>query len=280
VHADQIAPWVKLAGTTGDGRLILDGTASGILRGAKGAALRAEGKLDFQSVHLSNVSVASGHAGYAFENIGQSGWPRGHANMQFTALEANGTKLRAVAANARVDGGQPPHISIAVVIRDENNNDNRLMAKVVYRPDQIAGSLDQLILVLPDGAWHLAHPAQFTRDQHHMTIERFAFANGVRYLTLDASFAPAAAQNVALRARHRSCGAEAADAAGGTNRRRPFRGNFDNRNIDRAIDRGKSEHKWPGDEFPKAGRSEYDDQLQTVNSRTGCDTPSGSKPSA
>src|SRR6266851_497669 len=139
VHADQIAPWVKLTGTTGDGRLILDGTASGILRGAKGAALRAEGKLDFQSVHLSNVSVASGHAGYAFENIGQSGWPRGHANMQFTALEANRTKLRAVAANARVDGGQPPHISIAVVIRDENNNDNRLMATVVYRPDQIAG---------------------------------------------------------------------------------------------------------------------------------------------
>src|SRR5229473_3518516 len=123
------------------------------------------------------------------------------AKMQFTALEANGTKLRAVAVNARVDGGQPPHISIAVVIRDENNNDNRLMATVVYRPDQIAGSLDQLILVLPDGAWHLAHPAQFTRDQHHMTIERFAFANGVRYLTLDASFAPAAAQNVALRAR-------------------------------------------------------------------------------
>src|SRR6266481_2257892 len=248
VHADQIAPWVKLAGTTGDGRLILDGTASGILRGAKGAALRAEGKLDFQSVHLSNVSVASGHAGYAFENIGQSGWPRGHANMQFTALEANGTKLRAVAANARVDGGQPPHISIAVVIRDENNNDNRLMATVVYRPDQIAGSLDQLILVLPDGAWHLAHPAQFTRDEHHITVERFAFANGVRYLTLDASFAPAAAQNVALRAR--------------------------------AIDLGKSERKWPGDEFPEAGRSEFNDELQTVNSGTGCDTPSGSKPSA
>ena len=41
VRADQIAPWLKLAGTTGNGRLILDGTASGILRGAKGAALRA-----------------------------------------------------------------------------------------------------------------------------------------------------------------------------------------------------------------------------------------------
>src|SRR6266851_4800159 len=116
--------------------------------------------------------------------------------------------------------------------------------------------------------------------QHHMTIERFAFANGVRYLTLDASFAPGAAQNVALRARHRSCGAEAADAAGATNRRRPFRGNFDNRNIDRAIDRSKSERKWPGDEFPKAGRSECEDELQTVNSGTGRDAPSGSKPSA
>ena len=39
VRADQINPWLKLAGTTGDGRLILDGTASGMLRGAKGAAL-------------------------------------------------------------------------------------------------------------------------------------------------------------------------------------------------------------------------------------------------
>jgi hypothetical protein len=201
--------------------------------------------------------------------------------MQFTALEASGTKLRAVAANARVDGGQPPHISVAVVVRDENNNDNRLTATVVYRPDQIAGSLDQLILVLPDGAWHLAHPAQFTRAEHYITVERLALANGVRYLTLEASIAPAAAQNVALRARAidlavlRQLMPQGQQIAGDLSAEILITGN-----IDRAIDRGKSEHKWPGDEFPKAGRSEYDDQLQTVNSRTGCDTPSGSKPSA
>src|SRR5713101_3731836 len=113
VRADQIAPWIKLAGTTGDGRLILHGAASGILRGAKGAALRAQGRMDLQSVHLSNLSVASAHASYNFERIGQSGWPRGGANTQFTALEADGTKLRAVAAQLRMDGGQPPHVSIA-----------------------------------------------------------------------------------------------------------------------------------------------------------------------
>ncbi len=200
-RTDQIAPWLKLAGMTGNGRLILDGTASGILRGAKGAALRAQGKVDLQSLHLSNVSVASGHAGYAFENIGQSGWPRGGANTQFTALETNGTKLRAVAANVRMDGGQPPRISIAMVVRDERNDDNRLAATVVYRPNQIAGSLDQLQLVLPDGAWHLAHAAQLTKDEHHIALEHFALANGVRYLTLDASIATAGAQNVALHAR-------------------------------------------------------------------------------
>jgi autotransporter translocation and assembly factor TamB len=114
--------------------------------------------------------------------------------------DLSGTE-RAVAANARMDGGQAPHISIAMVARDENNNDNRLAATVVYRPNQITGSLDQLILVLPDGTWHLTQPAQFTKDQHHIAVERFALANGVRHLTLDASIASAGAKKVALHAR-------------------------------------------------------------------------------
>ena len=201
VHADQITPWLKLAGTTGDGRLILDGTASGILRSAKGAALRAQGRMDLHSVRLSNLSVASGHASYNFERIGQSGWPRGGVNTQFTALEANGIKLRALGAHAQMDGGRPPHISIAMVVHDENNNANRLAATVVYQPNQIAGSLNQLILVLPDGTWHLAQPAQFTKDEHHIAVKRFALANGARHLTLDASIAPGGAQKVALHAR-------------------------------------------------------------------------------
>jgi autotransporter translocation and assembly factor TamB len=201
VRADQIAPWLRLAGTTGNGRLILDGTASGVLRGAKGAALRAQGKLDLQSVHLSNLSLASGHASYNFDRIGQSGWPRGGTDTQLTALEANGTKLRAVVAHARMDGGQPPHIGIAMVVRDENNNANRLAATVVYKPNQIVGSLDQLIVELPDGTWHLAQPAQFTKDEHHIAVQGFALTNGVRRLTLDASIASAGAQKVALHAR-------------------------------------------------------------------------------
>jgi autotransporter translocation and assembly factor TamB len=201
VHADQITPWLKLAGTTGDGRLILDGTASGILRSAKGPALRAQGKMDLQSAHLSNLSVASGHASYNFEKIGRSGWPRGGVNTQFTALEANEIQLRAIAAHAQINGGRPPHISIVMVVHDENNNANRLAATVVYQPNQIAGSLDQLILVLPDGTWHLAQPAQFIKDEHHIAVERFALANGARHLTLNASIAPAEAQKVALHAR-------------------------------------------------------------------------------
>jgi len=201
VRADQITPWLKLAGTTGDGRLILDGTASGILRGAKGAALRVQGMMDLRSVHLPNLSVASGRASYNFERIGQSGWPRGGANTQFTAAEANGIKLRTIDAHAQIDGGRPPCITIAMVLHDENNNANRLAATVVYQLNQIAGSLDQLILVLPDGTWHLAQPAQFTKDENHIAVERFALANGARRLTLEASIAPTGAQKVVLHAR-------------------------------------------------------------------------------
>ena len=201
VRADQIAPWLKLAGTTGDGRLILYGNSSGTLRSTKGAALRAQGKLDLESAHFSNLSIAGGHASYDLDRIGKSAWPRGSVNAQFTALEANGTKLRTVAANARMDGGPPPHISVAMVIHDVNNNTDRLAATIVYRPNQIAGSLDQLILILPDGTWDLARPAQFTKDEHQIAVEHFALANGARSVTLDASIEPARAQKVTLHAR-------------------------------------------------------------------------------
>src|SRR5260370_310354 len=88
-----------------------------------------------------------------------------------------------------------------MMVRDENNNANRLAATVVYKPHQIEGSLDQLILALPDGTWGLSQPAQFTKDEHHIAVEHFALANDVRYVTLDASIAPAGAQKVALHAR-------------------------------------------------------------------------------
>ena len=201
LRAKQIAPWLRLTGTTGNGRLTLNGTASGVLRGSSGAALHAQGKLDLQSVHLSNLSMASGHADYNFDRIGQSGWPRGSADTQLIALEANGTKLRAVTAHARIDGEQSHHIDIAVAARDENNNTNRLAATLVFQPHQIAGKISQLILALPDGTWELAEPAQFSKDEHRITVEHFALVNGVRHVTLDASIAPAHAQKVVLRAR-------------------------------------------------------------------------------
>jgi autotransporter translocation and assembly factor TamB len=201
VRAGRIAPWLKLAGTNGDGSLILDGSVSGSLRGAKGPALRAAGNLDLQSVRLSKVSAASGHASYDFQGIGQRGWPRGDANADFIALEANGIKLRAVAADARIGGGPSPHLAVAMTIRDENNNLNRLAGTVAYQSNRIAGSLDRLVLMLPDGAWHLTQPARFTKDKRHVAVSDFALENGFRQLTLDADIAFAGAQKVALHAR-------------------------------------------------------------------------------
>jgi autotransporter translocation and assembly factor TamB len=201
VRVAQIAPWLRLAGTTGDGSLFLDGDASGVLRGAKGVALRAQGKMHLQSVHLSSLNVASGNASYDFDNVGQRGGPRGEANTQLTALEANGTKLRAVAAHARIDGGQSPHLKIAMLANDQNNNANRLATTIVYGPNRIVGSLDQLILVLPGGTWDLAQPAQFKKDGNHIAVEHFALINGARRIALDASIVPARAQNLTLHAR-------------------------------------------------------------------------------
>jgi autotransporter translocation and assembly factor TamB len=201
VRASHIAPWLRLAGTTGDGRLNVDGTAVGTLRGPKGAVLRAQGKMGFQSVHITNLSLGNGSATYNFEGIGEKRWPWGDAEAQFTALQANGMKLRSVATHLRIDRGQPSRIRMAMEFRDDKNNAGGLAATAVYLPNQIVGSLDRLFLPLSDGTWRLQHAANFTKDQHHVSIQHFALANGARQLTLDASFAPAGAQAVALHAR-------------------------------------------------------------------------------
>jgi autotransporter translocation and assembly factor TamB len=201
VRASHIAPWLRLAGSTGDGGVNLDGVAVGTLRGPKGAALRAQGKMAFESVHITNLSVANGHAAYNLEGIGEKRWPWGDADAELTALQANGMKLRSVATHLRIDQGQPPHIRMAMELHDDKNNPGGLAATVVYLPNKIVGQLDRLFLVLSDGTWQLQHAANFTKDQHHVSIEHFALVNGERQLTLDASFAPAGAQAVALHAR-------------------------------------------------------------------------------
>ena len=201
VRADRIAPWLKLAGTTGEGSLTLDGTASGTLRGAKGAALRARGRMDLRSVRLSKLSAASGHASYDFKGIGSNGWPQGDANAEFIAFEANGIKLRTVAAHVRIDGGQPPRLYIAMTARDQNDHPDSFAATLEYQPDRIAGSLDRLSLTLPDGTWHLTRSARFTKDARHIALSGFALASGARELTLDADVGSTGVQKVALRAR-------------------------------------------------------------------------------
>ncbi len=201
VHADQLAPWLKLAGTAGDGRLSLIGTAAGALRGMGDMSLRVQGKLAFQSLHLPNLSIAGGDAAYNFEEIGQTGWPSGDVNTQMTALETSGIKLRALSARVQLDRGPPSRVRMAVVVHDRKDVADRLSATIFRRPDRITGSLDQALLVLPDGTWHLERPAQFTKDQHHFAIEGFALANRDRRLAVDASIEPARAQSIALHAR-------------------------------------------------------------------------------
>jgi autotransporter translocation and assembly factor TamB len=201
VRASHIAPWLQLAGAPGDGRLDLDGIAVGTLRGPKGVALRAQGRMTFQSVHITNLRVANGDAVYDFKGIGERRWPWGDADVRLIALQTNGMKLRSLATHLQMDRGPPSRIGLTMELRDDRNNASGLEATVVYLPNQIVGRLDRLSLLLSDGTWQLQHAANFKRDQHQISIAHFAIANGARQLTFDASFAPSGSQAVALHAR-------------------------------------------------------------------------------
>ena len=201
VRADHLAPWLKLAHTAGDGNMSLDGSVGGALRTVNGPDLHAQGAVDFQAVHLASLRTANVRIDYDFARIGQPGWPRGAASAQLTALEVNRINLRALSAQVRTTGGQPAQTKIVLGLRDNQNNSDHVEATLVYFPHRITGKLEQLLVVLPDGTWRLAHAAGFARDERHVALEHFMLINGARQLTLDASLAATGAQAVALHAR-------------------------------------------------------------------------------
>ena len=187
VRAEQIAPWLKLLAMTGDGRLSVDGTATGTMRGAQGPMLGAQGTIDIQSAHLSNVRVGTLHAKFNFDRIKQGSWPRGDVTVQAVAVAANRTKLRTVDADAQLHDGTPARLELAIRAHDEKNRVDRLTTNINYQRNRIVGRLDELTLAVQNGTWHLVQRAQFTKDGDHIAIEQFALASGGRQVTLQAA---------------------------------------------------------------------------------------------
>ncbi|MGH7934893.1 MAG: translocation/assembly module TamB domain-containing protein, partial [Candidatus Binataceae bacterium] len=189
----SLAPWLKLAGLDGDGTLAVSGTASGRL-----GDLRTKGTLTADKLHAGNESVARAQVSYDVSGIGQT-TPNGTLAAELDDVAA-GIRLRRLDARLKVGRGTPVPVNVALTAEDGAGRRDALTADFGWQSRMIAGRLIVVELALPDGAWRLEAPADFSENAHRVTLTAFRLRNGDRTLALDGSLAWKGAQNFVLHA--------------------------------------------------------------------------------
>ncbi|HZP44815.1 MAG TPA: translocation/assembly module TamB [Candidatus Binataceae bacterium] len=201
VYAPRLDPLARLAKISAQGTLNLQGNARGVLRGKSGPSFDTGGKLTVRAIHVASIAVENGNLDYRLHGIGAPGWPAGEVVTQLNAVVINTIKFPGISAHLRTSGGDAPRSVISLVVRDHNNHVNEVHSSIDYSSQGIRGELSRVRLVLADGIWQLASPAQFVNNSHQAAIQRFVLINGVRQLSIDANLASSGEQSAVVHVR-------------------------------------------------------------------------------
>jgi hypothetical protein len=176
VRAQNLSPWLALAGLKGKGALDLDGTAEGDL------ALRVDGKLSVAHIEVGANAVQAGSLSYQFAEVG-SPQPRGHVTVQANGVQV-GTSLKSVRANFDLAGLQPAVVQADVNVEDSASRVHHVKTQVQYATETADVLIQELALQSPSGT-------RQAPQQPHLVLANIRHSN--------VSFSHAA-QTTALRA--------------------------------------------------------------------------------
>jgi autotransporter translocation and assembly factor TamB len=194
LQSATLAPWLKLANLTGDGRLLGNGTVAG-----KIGELRAQGTLDGQSLRYGGSTIDRAHATYDLAGVGH-GIPHGAVALALTDVSAP-VKLRSLDADIHIGRGQPVPLTVRLEAADLQNRHDLLAAHVRYRPALVEGRLERVALAMPDGVWRMLAPTPFSKNARSFSIGNLRMRNGRRELALNGNVAMRGSQHLTLTAR-------------------------------------------------------------------------------
>jgi autotransporter translocation and assembly factor TamB len=197
VAAQDLSPWLTLAGQQGEGTLRLEGTAAGTL-----TALQVKGDATLSELRSPTYALQTGEISYAFTQLG-SERAQGHVTGEFTDLEA-GVSWRTATLNLTLTDTQPAVVQTELIARDEQDRTQRLTTELRYQPERWVMLLKDLTLRLPSGTWSNSGPARFTVHNKTLTVDNFLLRQANSTISADGSLALQGRQNFQVEARRLS----------------------------------------------------------------------------
>jgi autotransporter translocation and assembly factor TamB len=173
LRSKNIAPWLELADLKGNGRLNIDGTASGRFE-----ALNVEGKANVADFQLSGYSLQRGAVSWTLAQVGS---PQLRGNIKASANDVNAAiRLKTVDANVAVQGLEPIEVDANVSAQDQEKQVHRLKAHLQYLPERLNVLLQELALQLPNGAWRMPQQARVVVRGKTMTVDDLLLQSGAQ----------------------------------------------------------------------------------------------------
>ena len=167
VQSKNLAPWLALAGITGEGAVNLSGTAGGTL-----TALSLEGKVSLAKFAVGTNSLQTGAVTYTLADVG-SPQPRGHVTAALNGLRA-GLRLRTVNAEVALAGLHPAEVQVEVTAQDEGSRTHHLKTQTHYDSARLEVLIQALALQLPTGTWRTPQQPQLVLRDDALSIENFS----------------------------------------------------------------------------------------------------------
>ncbi|HKA52507.1 MAG TPA: translocation/assembly module TamB domain-containing protein [Candidatus Binatia bacterium] len=167
IQGKNLAPWLALAGLSGEGGINISGTAGGAL-----TALSLEGKVLLSHLTVGANSLQSGAATYTLTAVG-SPQPRGHITAALTDLQA-GLRLRAVNAAVTFTGLQPAEVQTVVTAQDGWLRTHKVKAQARYDSALTDVLLQELALQLPGGTWRAPRQSRLLLRNGTLSVADFS----------------------------------------------------------------------------------------------------------
>lgn len=191
VQAQDIAPWLKLAGQDGQGIVNLTGNITGPLH-----QLTVIGTGNGNALRIGKNTVQNGSVTYRLHSVGQAD-THGEVIASLQHLDAGGA-WRKVTVETTITRLQPLSLQTTLHGEGDQIQDLRARAHLQQQTNQWNVSLSDLTAQLPIGVWTQAQPASFTLSAGSIAVDHLVVQRGAHTIAVSGTLAEQGSQDLQM----------------------------------------------------------------------------------
>jgi autotransporter translocation and assembly factor TamB len=188
----ELQPWLKLAGYSGTGAGIANGSIAGSLQ-----APQLEGSATLNGLEIAGTRADTARLGWNVSKSVRQTW-QGKIDANAKGL-VTAVSFQTIEAHADLQPTQPLSAAIAIQARDSNQRVHRAAGRVTYSPDRTDVSVQNLSLQLLEGTWNNPRPIQIMLTKNIITVNDLVLQKNGQSVAAEGTFALDGAQDLSLR---------------------------------------------------------------------------------